>query len=1022
MKELFFRKAVDQSLLKSGLTIPKELQNKLLESIGVALTKGDKETIRVLINGNEYEATLTNVNFSEGVTDREVIQIRYSTGSPICQALNKVFARSATYIMQKGPDGKAGIIPDDQKEYIEIYVTDAKTLEFECHSITKTIKEEFLKYLGGARDLSGYQRSYKLVFYKSFFERLSESGDVAAYTVTRAFRQYYIDRKQAGLVPDANVDPIIENVETSSPESVYGLILRNPFDAISKHGFISKASKNGKDYFQLDDALVQELSTSDIQMILDIVNQKLEAYFSRIDPKRGADGKMRGFIETILNDYIAAKQEPFAGHPMGTYFRNDIPNAIYNTGIVKSATHLITGSVGQGNWATVPWVCIFDRNITTSATKGVYIVYLLSKDGQTLYLTFNQGCTDIRKVNSKKETIKIMREKAAEIISRIDSRGFRSDEDVNLGDGLTELAELYQRGIIFYKAYHKGAVPAEDELQSDLRKMMDIYVDYVTNTQSASKSEHKNAWLLTWNPNNWTWENFSSAVEQTHNGVPYQDMWSCVNTHVKPGERVYLSVLGLRESNGIIASGYAASETFEAEHWDANKRAQGIKAKRIKVDFDWIIDYNTNEILRQESLKQLFPNQQWSPQGSGIQIQDEYVLKLEQEWDKFRNDNEWWPSIEEYNPGITKEKWLELLNNPVIFTESALRMIADFYGFGGVATCTQLSDHYQKTGNYYLMTSVHLAERVVKATGCPVIKEEKNAQNAKWWPILYVGKDASKDEKGSYIWKIRTELYEALTEFGIEKYITKSGEEELSVKDTITNIKNYIAAKGFSYEDGLIENFYLSLKSKPFVILAGTSGTGKTRLVKLFAEAVGATTANGRYKMVSVRPDWSDSSDLFGHVDLNGKFIPGAIIDFVKQAEIDSNRPYFLCLDEMNLARVEYYLSDVLSVIETRDFVGATIQSDPLVSDTYYGSDLAAAGRYGTVRLPENLYIVGTVNMDETTFPFSRKVLDRANTIEFSYVDLIPNFDELPREVPQAMNLNNAFLKTEYLLLGQCVS
>lgn len=246
------------------------------------------------------------------------------------------------------------------------------------------------------------------------------------------------------------------------------------------------------------------------------------------------------------------------------------------------------------------------------------------------------------------------------------------------------------------------------------------------------------------------------------------------------------------------------------------------------------------------------------------------------------------------------------------------------------------------------------------------------------------------------------------------------GEEELSVKDTVEQIKNYIAVKGFSYENGLIENFYLSLKSKPFVILAGTSGTGKTRLVKLFAEAVGATTGNGRYKMVSVRPDWSDSSDLFGHVDLNGKFIPGAIIDFVKQAEIDSNRPYFLCLDEMNLARVEYYLSDILSVIETRDFVGGTIQSDPLVSDTYYGTDTSAAGRYGTVRLPENLYIIGTVNMDETTFPFSRKVLDRANTIEFSYVDLMPNFDELPREMPQAMNLNNAFLKTEYLLLGQC--
>lgn len=693
---------------------------------------------------------------------------------------------------------------------------------------------------------------------------------------------------------------------------------------------------------------------------------------------------MKNWIETILNDYVDAKQELFAGHAMGTYFRNDIPNAIYNTGIVKSSTHLITGSVGQGNWATVPWVCIFDREITTSATKGVYIVYLLSKDGQTLYLTFNQGCTDLRRVNTKKDTIKIMREKAAKIVAQIDSRGFRSDEEVNLGDSLTELAELYQRGVIFYKAYHKGAVPAEEELQSDLKKMMDIYADYI----------------------------------------------------------------------------------------------------------------------------------------SGIS-----------------RDEEWWPTLAEYNSGITKEKWLLLLKDPVVFNKHALMMMAEFYDFGGMATCAQLAERYQKTYNYYLITSVHLAERVVKATGCPVYKAEKNA---KLWPILYVGKNADKRETGTFVWKLRDELFAALKEFGIEQYLTKlnevsrigvfdsweiidevtaikhcdksffehngsgvpkgicwffdaedlrvaetksikliydgveyhgriandstdrrrirvfwnaelgrlfaayrssntdavftkldvdvfevtikGGEEELSVKDTITNIKNYIAAKGFSYEDGLIENFYLSLKSKPFVILAGTSGTGKTRLVKLFAEAVGATTSNGRYKMVSVRPDWSDSSDLFGHVDLNGNFIPGAIIDFVKQAEIDSNQPYFLCLDEMNLARVEYYLSDILSVIETRDFVGTTIQSDPLVFNTYYGSDENAAERYGTVRLPENLYIIGTVNMDETTFPFSRKVLDRANTIEFSYVDLIPNFDELPREVPQAMNLSNAFLKTEYLLLGQCAN
>lgn len=251
-----------------------------------------------------------------------------------------------------------------------------------------------------------------------------------------------------------------------------------------------------------------------------------------------------------------------------------------------------------------------------------------------------------------------------------------------------------------------------------------------------------------------------------------------------------------------------------------------------------------------------------------------------------------------------------------------------------------------------------------------------------------------------------------------DAYGTEEGEEILSNKELLGNIKNYIASRGFSFDGDLIENYYLSLKSKPFVILAGTSGTGKTRLVRLFAEAIGATTQNGRYKLVPVRPDWSDSSDLFGHVDLNGKFIPGAIIEFVKKAELDIKNPYFLCLDEMNLARVEYYLSDILSVIETREIVDGQVITDPLVSENYYGADSKAAGKYGTLRIPENLYIIGTVNMDETTFPFSRKVLDRANTIEFSTVDLSADFYD--GEAVPTLQLDNYFMKSEYVFFNQC--
>ena len=172
-------------------------------------------------------------------------------------------------------------------------------------------------------------------------------------------------------------------------------------------------------------------------------------------------------------------------------------------------------------------------------------------------------------------------------------------------------------------------------------------------------------------------------------------------------------------------------------------------------------------------------------------------------------------------------------------------------------------------------------------------------------------------------------------------------------------------------------------------------------------------------KLVPVRPDWSDSSDLFGHTDLSNNFHPGAIIDFIKKAEWNKDKPFFLCLDEMNLARVEYYLSDFLSIIETRDRKeNGDIETDVLVDVDYYKNE-EAEGKYGRVIVPENLYIIGTVNMDETTFPFSKKVLDRANTIEFSFVNLMSKpktFDA----VPQKLNEDNSFLKTEYLYLRDC--
>jgi len=183
-------------------------------------------------------------------------------------------------------------------------------------------------------------------------------------------------------------------------------------------------------------------------------------------------------IKYLFDNYIKAKSEIFANNPMGYYIRKIVPQNFYNTGLIDNKKYIVDGSVGQGNWAQVPWICIFNQEITKSATKGVYIVYLLSADGKSLYLTLNQGCTEIRANYNKKQTIEIMRDNAQKIINLINNNHFSTDEEINLGNNLTELAELYQKGAIFYKKYIKQDIPTEEQLRTDLKNMLDIYDDY----------------------------------------------------------------------------------------------------------------------------------------------------------------------------------------------------------------------------------------------------------------------------------------------------------------------------------------------------------------------------------------------------------------------------------------------------------------------------------------------------------------------------------------------------------------
>ncbi|MBP2073372.1 MrcB family domain-containing protein [Thermoanaerobacterium butyriciformans] len=339
--------------------------------------------------------------------------------------------------------------------------------------------------------------------------------------------------------------------------------------------------------------------------------------------------------------------------------------------------------------------------------------------------------------------------------------------------------------------------------------------------------------------------------------------------------------------------------------------------------------------------------------------------------------------------------------------------------------CTKLKDEYGKATAIEKMISIAAS-----------IRDKLNPKSWKTDDNISIGNELY--EKGMIFYKLyekdnipsdevlKSDLNDLINIYIDYILSTRNSKEEsmqkedmentYKIKEEITNIKNYIRSRGFLYDDNLIENYYLSLKTKPFLILAGISGTGKSKLARLFAEAIGATAGNSRFKLVPVRPDWSDSTDLLGYKDLNGRFHPGVLTTFVKNAMENPQKPYFFVLDEMNLARVEYYFSDVLSIIESRNKGNKTIVTDRLLNRELLDND--SFSKYGDIYIPDNLYFIGTVNMDETTFPFSKKVLDRANVIELSDVDLDYAFEDVEEVSPKT--LNNDFLRSDFLTLKDC--
>ena len=330
--------------------------------------------------------------------------------------------------------------------------------------------------------------------------------------------------------------------------------------------------------------------------------------------------------------------------------------------------------------------------------------------------------------------------------------------------------------------------------------------------------------------------------------------------------------------------------------------------------------------------------------------------------------NEWEPT--DYSPKLSIEDWENLLKDSDIFDEKSLKVMKCIKDCGGTASCTQLSRVYGDTINFYNTTSSNLAKRIVEKTGCP---KPASIKNNKWWPVLYLGRSAEKNEEGSFIWKLRDELSEALNKVDLS-YIDKKNSTDFSLNQK----------KKYTKED-FLKDVYISeekydklvtvLKRKKNIILQGAPGVGKTFLAKRLAYSIMGEKDDERIKFIQFHQNYSYEDFVMGYKPIEEGFELkyGIFYNFCQKATKNPDKDYFFIIDEINRGNLSKIFGELLMLIEA-DY------RDEKATLAYTGSDFS---------VPKNLHIIGMMNIADR----SLAMIDYALRRRFSFFDIEPAFD-----------------------------
>ena len=480
----------------------------------------------------------------------------------------------------------------------------------------------------------------------------------------------------------------------------------------------------------------------------------------------------------------------------------------------------------------------------------------------------------------------------------------------------------------------------------------------------------RRGWLLTLNPR-YFGKGYNRWCNGTKDGSVYRQDWRCSNTHPQLGDDVFVMRTG-KQPRGIVAHGYVCRESFYDKAGES----------RIDVEFDRIQDFDSGyDFLPQNKLKMEFPQQDWSPKASGIEIRQEVLGKLREQWQDML-DNEFWPPEAEYNPGISSEEYADIFRT---LEANKLDTLYYLYKMGGIGSCKQLEEKYGNTASHYNSNAIRICKLVQDETGCELYVRQGKRKKGElaYWPILFQGRDALENESGKFVYKLRQPVRDAIILLDKENFF-----EEIKIMNQSEYDKN--------------------------IILYGPPGTGKTYKTAAYAVAIcdgeavedlanyddvmkryNELKAEGRVEFITFHQSYGYEDFIEGirpvmdegGNELSYKVVPGIFKRFCSEAsksEVaannfgiakDNTKPYVFIIDEINRGNISKIFGELITLLEDTKRAG---MKEALSVFLPYSDE--------SFSVPANVYIVGTMN----TADRSIAMMDTALRRRFRFIEMLP--------------------------------